>query len=103
MTKISELSAASSLTGTEIVPVVQSGATVRTTVTTLLAAAPPPVVSDDLLKVSHSDLGLDSTLRSVVDGNSVDVPLQLSTSAVMLPEGVVWPYGDSTRYSSGQT
>jgi hypothetical protein len=105
MTKITELSAASSLTGAEIVPVVQSGTTVRTTVTNLLAAATPvtPVVSDDLLKVSNTDLGLDASLRALVDGNGVDVPLQLSTSAVMLPEGVVWPYGDSTRYSGGQT
>jgi hypothetical protein len=103
-TKISELSAAATLTGAEIVPVVQSGSTVRTTITTLLASATPvtPTVSDDLLKISNSGTGLDATLRSVVDGNGVDVPLSVSTSAVMLPEGVVWPYGDSTRYSSGQ-
>jgi hypothetical protein len=105
MTKISELSAASTLTGAETVPVVQSGSTVRTTVTDLLAAAPvaPVVVSDDLLKVSNTGLGLDATLRSLVDGNGVDVPLRLSSSAVMLPEGVVWPYGDSTRHAGGQT
>jgi hypothetical protein len=105
MTKISDLTAAGTLTGAELVPVVQSGSTVRTTVTNLLAAAPatPAVVSDDLLKVSNTDLGLDASLRALVDGNGVDAPLQLSTSAVMLPEGVVWPYGDSSRYSSGQT
>jgi hypothetical protein len=105
MTKITDLSAASSLTGAEIVPVVQSGTTVRTTVTNLLAAATPvtPVVSDDLLKVSNTDLGLDASLRALVDGNGVDAPLQISSSAVMLPEGVVWPYGDSSRYSGGHT
>lgn len=105
MTKISELSAAASLTGAEIVPVVQSGSTVRTTVTNLLAAAPatPAVVSDDLLKVSNSGAGLDATLRALVDGNGVDVPLQLSSSAVMLTEGAVFPYGNSTKFTDGKT
>jgi hypothetical protein len=105
MAKISELSAASTLTGAEIVPVVQGGATVRTTVTNLLAAAPvtPAVVSDDLLKISNSGIGLDATLRALVDGNDADVPLQVSTSAVMLPEGAIFPYGDSTKFTSGRT
>jgi hypothetical protein len=105
MAKISELTAAGTLTGAEIVPIVQSGATVRTTVTNLLAAAPavPAVVSDDVLKVDNATLGLDATLRALEDGNGNEAPLQLSTSAVMLTEGAIFPYGHSTRFTSGQT
>lgn len=105
MTKISELTAASTLTGVEIVPVVQSGSTVRTTLTDMLAAAPatPAVVSDDVLKVDNATLGLDATLRAIEDGNGNEAPLQLSTSAVMLTEGAVFPYGNSTKFTDGRT
>lgn len=56
-TKISELSAASTLAGTEVVPVVQSSATVKATVTQILAKAL-------LLANNLSDLASAATART---------------------------------------
>jgi len=104
MAKISELPAASALTGAEIIPLVQGSTTVRTTASALLASAPAveATVSNDVLKVSNTGSGIDSTLRNVGDGNGDTAPLQLSTESVMLPEGAVFPYGDSTRFTDGR-
>lgn len=44
--KISELSAAVTLDGTELVPVVQDGVTVRTTIDDIAALAPVPTITD---------------------------------------------------------
>lgn len=104
MAKISELPAAGALTGAEIIPVVQGSTTVRTTASALLASAPAVEVTvpNDVLKIPNTG-GLDATLRAVTDGGGDQAPLQLSTQAVMLPSGAVFPYGNSTKFTSGRT
>lgn len=74
-----------------------------TTVGATPGDAVPAAALADVLQISNSGAGLDDTLRDVIDGSGEAIPLQVSTSAVRLPEGVVWPYGDSTFFSAGQT
>ncbi len=74
-----------------------------TTVGATPGDAVPATALAEVLQISNSGAGIDATLRSVTDGGGDAVPLQVSTSAVMLPSNVVWPYGDSTWFNAGQT
>jgi len=74
-----------------------------TTVGATPGDAVPATLLADVLQISNSGTGLDATLRDVGDGDGTTVPLKVSTSAVMLPNAAIWPYGDSTFFSSGRT
>lgn len=68
--KISQLTAASALTGTELVPVVQSSATVRTTVSAFLNGLPAGSVTP-LISLAVDNISIDgNTIASTnTDGN----------------------------------
>ena len=55
MSTISELTAAAALTGDEIVPLVQTGATVRTTIGDMLASGAYVLAADAMIVVKHDD------------------------------------------------
>jgi hypothetical protein len=72
-----------------------------TTVGATPGDAVPATLLADVLQISNSGSGLDTTLRDVRDGDGDTIPLQVSKQAVMLTDGAVWPYGDSTFFSAG--
>lgn len=74
-----------------------------TTVGATPGDAVPATLLADVLQISNSGSGLDTTLRDVGDGDGTTTPIKVSTQAVMLPNAAIWPYGDSTFFSSGQT
>jgi len=69
-TTISNLTAAATLTGTEIVPIVQSAATVRTTVTDIATFSNTPVTLAYAATVSPASSG-KITYRVTMTGNMV--------------------------------
>ena len=47
----------------------------------------------DMLQVSNSNSGIDSTLRAVEDNEGTSAPLQLSSTAVNIPTAGALQYG----------
>lgn len=86
--KISELSAAAALAGTEQVPVVQSGATVRTTIAAIIAGA--------LARANHTGTQAQSTITGLV----ADLAAKAADSAVVKLTGAQTVAGVKTFASA---
>jgi hypothetical protein len=104
--KISQLSAASTLTGTEIVPVVQSSTTVRTTAQAIANLAPSTGVPNSWTGSSASQFAgtasFASTVRgSIFTGANIAASASFATTAsyVLGGGGAAFPYIGSAQIS----
>ena len=119
MSKISELTAAAALTGDEIVPLVQTGATVRTTVSDLLGSGAYAPASGQYAVNTVAASGATETLPATVPAHDVtmdvdctftfDAPtsdghtfiLKLSGAFTpTFPASVVWDGGTAPTYAT---
>lgn len=109
--KISQLSAASTLTGTEIVPVVQSSTTVRTTAQAIANLAPSAGVPNSWTGSSASQFAgtasFASTVRgSIFTGANIAASASFATTASYVlggGGGAAFPYTGSARITGSLT
>ena len=105
-TKISELTAAAALTGDEIVPVVQSGATVRTTIGDLLASGAFAPASD-LTKIDANVQTASYTLVADDAGKAIEMDVAGDNDLTVPPNSsVAFPVGtvvEVCQVGEGQT